>query len=112
MKRAEVRELATKCRIKENDLRRCWHIDCCRDEEFDELVEMLSKCAKALSMPAWFSAYELRLAADAMDLLNISTADGMTLRERLDGFWRGGPIVKNAQWFAEYVSMLPNGGMQ
>lgn len=65
-----------------------------------------------LTTPAWFSATELRMAADAMDILDYSTADAWTLRQRLDDFWRSASPLKNSGVFAAYLKQLPNGGMQ
>ena len=71
----------------------------------------LEDIANVLSTPTWFSANELRLVADAMDALNISTADGWTTRLRLDEFERAGSSFTAAA-FADYLRNLPNGGMQ
>lgn len=72
----------------------------------------LHDIAEVLETPTWFSANELRLAADAMDILGTATADGWTLRASLDAFWKTGPLIKNAGSFAAYLHELPNGGVQ
>lgn len=82
----------------------------------DALIDLraaeVAKAADALTTPLWFSATELRLVADAMDILNYSQTDGWTMRQHLDAFWRTGPLVKNAGSFAAYLHELPNGGVQ
>lgn len=102
--RDEIRKLGTRLHIAAHD----------RDQ--NALVDIPARDAKAaadiLTTPAWFSANELRLAADAMDILNCSTADGWTLRMRLDAFWETGPLIKNAGSFAAYLRELPKGGVQ
>jgi len=70
------------------------------------------EAAEALTTPTWLSPNEMRLAADTMNLLGITTADAWTLRARLDAFYKEGPIVKNAGSFAAYLKSLPNGGIQ
>lgn len=99
MSRKRIRELALACRVATHG----------NGVIFGKPVEEI---AEALSTPLWFSAADLRLAADAMDILSISQADAWTLRARLDEFDRSGPLVKNAGGFAAYLKMLPNGGVQ
>ena len=97
--RKRMRILATACRlaVKTNG-----HI----------FGKPLEEIADVLTTPTWFSAYELRLAADAMDILNMSQDDAWTLRQRLDDFDRTGPMLKNAGSFAAYLQHMPNGGQE
>lgn len=108
MERDLIRELATRFRIAAHDRH--------DDALIDIRAADVSAAANILATPTWFSANELRIAADAMDILGVSTADGWTLRARLDAFWKTGPVVKNAESFAAYlhntVKHTGNGGIQ
>ncbi len=103
--RDEIRKLATRLHIAATDI---WG----GITPEDNLVELLKAASDVLTTPAWFSANELRLAADAMDILDYHTADGWTLRQRLDAFWETGPLIKNAGSFAAYLHELPRVGVQ
>ena len=80
------------------------------------LVDISARDAQAagdiLTTPAWFSATELRMAADAMDILSYSTPDAWTLRQRLDDFWQSSSPLKNSGAFAAYLKQLANRGLQ
>ena len=97
--RKRMRILATACRLA---VKTGGHI----------FGKPLEEIADVLTTPTWFSAYELRLAADAMDILNMSQADAWTLRQRLDEFYRTSPMLTNAGSFAAYLQHMPNGGQE
>lgn len=97
--RKRMRILATACRLA---VKTGGHI----------FGKPLEEIADVLTTQTWFSAYELRLAADAMDILNMSQADAWTLRQRMDAFDRTGPMLKNAGSFAAYLQHMPNGGQE
>lgn len=70
---------------------------------------ILLAAAEILATPAWFSAWELRLAADAMELSNQLTAEALTLRYHLSK-WLNVASKRNAESFAFYLDNLPNEG--
>ena len=104
MTRKQLRELGTRLNIAAHGRHDAALIDLRAAD--------VAMAADALTTPLWFSATELRLVADVMDILNYSQADGWTMRQRLDAFWRTGPLIKNAGSFAAYLHELPNGGVQ
>ena len=104
MTRKQLRELGTRLNIAAHG------------RHDDALIDLraadVAMAANALTTPLWLSANELRLVADAMDLLGMSQADAWPLRQRLDEFFRTSPMLRNAGSFAAYLQHLPNGGQE
>ena len=77
--RERIRELGLKFTTESN----------CRDD--NALVDITAKeardVAEILTKPAWFTADELKIAAGAMSILEMTRADAWTMRTRLDEFW-------------------------
>lgn len=104
MGRKQLRELSTRFRIAAHERH--------EDALIDIRAADVDAAADALSTPLWFSAFELRMVAETIDILHISSADAWTMRLRLDEFIKTNPPLNTAEAFANFVKTLPNGGAQ